>query len=232
MTTCTFPGCTKPAVNGPSQGQTIAGYCASHRSRQRRHGNVHQRTISQAELKPHEEAVKRRVSGCPNARAWPLLDARWTALADYARQSTAHLKPGTLPRTHREAALRAIVDIAAATEARLVWQRIAAFYLLRSHHPGAFADDRGFAFQFVRSLRKLSSASFGRTRAGVTGPTKQWQRDLPPKSTELMGQLITEYLGAAGAYLTDIERKFADREEQQKRDLEAALLELQSRSGD
>jgi len=124
------------------------------------------------------------------------------------------------------------VDIAAATEARLVWQRIAAFYLLRSHHPGAFADDRGFAFQFVRSLRKLSSASFGRTRAGVTGPTKQWQRDLPPKSTELMGQLITEYLGAAGAYLTDIERKFADREEQQKRDLEAALLELQSRSGD
>jgi hypothetical protein len=151
---------------------------------------------------------------------------------DYASQATASLKPGALPRNHREAALRAIVDIARATEARLVWQRIAAFYLLRSHHPGAFADDRGFAFQLVRSLRKLSSASFGRTRSQGVGRTKQWQRDLPPKSTELVGQLITEYLGAAGTYLTDIERKFADREEQQKKDLEAALLELQSPRGD
>lgn len=226
MPNCAFPGCNRAAASGPPAGTTFGRYCATHRSRQRRHGSAQQRTITQKELAPCESAVKRLVEGFPNARAWPLLDQRWTALVEVARQSTAALGPDALPRNFHEAASRAIMDISKAADARRVWQRVAAFYLLRSRQPGSFTDDRAFAFQIVRSLRKLSASSFTRTRHKATGQVKQWQRDLAPKATEYFGELVTQYLGAAGSYLTDIERKFAEREAQQKKDLGEALAEL------
>jgi hypothetical protein len=119
--------------------------------------------------------------------------------------------------------MRSVVAVAEEAEAREVIVTVCAVFVLRHREPRSFRDDRSVLFQAARRFRALTDRHVGTYYDGSSGAVKRVYRTPPPRSTETLGRLLADTLGAVGLYIAkDIDRTRAA-QEREKADLWAAL---------
>lgn len=195
-------------------------YCPSHKSRDRRHGDPLQESITTAHLKPYLKLVRDRIDKNPEKQLWPKLEQCWDALTGYCRGYVAEYESGRAVVRHHRRACQEVLKLSGAVEPRQAVEIVLAMYLMLDGEPRRFRSDRGFLFQLVRRVRGVSDVNAGTWYDHSTGKTRRAYRELPPKVSASMADLLKEVLGAAGVHFASLERR--DEEQRRKVTLELA----------
>jgi len=212
MSYCKLPGCSRPATGW-------SGYCNSHRSRLRRHGDVQQDGVIKAQLKPYVQAVRRRIAKNADNPVWKTMEARWQALVDLAHaELTTYRNGAPHVRQHRQA-YEEVERLAGNVEPRAVVETALALYLMADQDPRRFRSDEAFRYQLARRLRALTEANRGSWYDHQAGRVKKVYRDTPPKATDYLADLLVEVFGAAGLYLAQLERTQTEAKREQAKAL-------------
>ena len=205
---CAVPGCNRPATRW-------GRLCSSHKTHLRRHGDTRQESVSKYHLKPYLVAVQARIDANPNSPLWGRIEDRWRALQDHAAGVVTAWRNGKPGSRHVRLACQEVVKIGQQVGAGEIVKTALAMYLMQDAAPRRFASDDGFLFQLVRRVRGLADMNFGSWYDPESGKTRRVYRDLPPKVTRVMGQLLAETFGVAGLLLArkDQEDRSARRKE-------------------
>jgi hypothetical protein len=200
--------------------------CSAHRSRDRRHGDPEQISVTVAELKPHLKAVRDRMVKNADKPLWPMLEARWGVLMDNAQGTLGSRQQGRVGQRHQTKAAQELVKLGGEVDAREVAEMIGALYLLADYKPERFKTDRAFMLQLVRRVRSLTDVNAGEYFDHKTGKQKRVYRDVSPKAAEVMGAMLVEVFGVVGLQLAKLEREDGANEEKARADYQAAVGEL------
>lgn len=219
---CAVPGCAKGA-HRTHAGRGFSPFCNAHRIRAKRHGHPEQDGVKQSALKPYRQMIKRRVEKNADNQAWPLAAARWNSLVSLAEDRAGAYDRGKADNTYAVAAAREILKLAPQVSGQDVWQTVAALFLMREFEPRRFKSDDGFVFEVVRIVRNLGHVACGTTYVPTKGRTRPVYRDPSPETVRILGSILVEAFGALGLHLAKHERKEQCREQDQKRELWAAL---------
>ena len=136
-------------------------YCNTHKSRNRRHGDPNQQTITTSDLKPHLSATRARIDRNQGQPLWPLLEDRWATLLDHCRSYLAMCERGVPFHRHQRTACYQVLKLADTVEPRIVVEVLLALFLMLDQEPRRFTSDRAFRFQLVRRVRGLSDVKVG-----------------------------------------------------------------------
>ena len=201
-------------------------YCNTHKSRDRRHGDPNQQTITAADLKPYLKAVRARIERNEGRPLWPLLDQRWNALLDHCRGYLAMCERGVpFQKDHRTACYQ-LTRLAEYGEPRAVVETVLAMYMLLDQDPRRFRSDRSFRFQLVRRVRGLSDVNAGEYYDHHSGKVKRVYRDLAPRAAEQFAKLVIDALGLAGVHLAGLERQQAEQKKVVVQNYHEALRQI------
>lgn len=213
---CRTPGCQE-AAHGYSQ------FCENHKKTIRRHGAPTQRGVTVHELKPYVALVEARKARNPDSEAWTILTARWEAVLGQAQgvlQRYAEGRPGV--RWERLAAHH-LVSIGRDVEPWSVVRTALALYLMLDQQPSRFVSDAAFDHQLVRRVRGLTDTNAGAYWDHQEQRSKRVYRDIPPRVIQAMAQPLKAAFGAPGLALAAKEREDADKANEERRRLAAAL---------
>jgi hypothetical protein len=210
MAHCRVSGCNrKPSHWGH--------YCSSHKSRERRHGDARQEGITKAHLAPYVKAIRTVIERNHENPAWADLDAAWQEVVDENRAAVDAIQRSGRPFIGWEhQAQTEIVRLAQYVKSREIVENVLALYLMAYEEPRRIKTDRAFKFQLVRRVRALTEVNAGVTWDQHRRRTKRVYRDLPPRATEHMAELIVAALGAAGVNVAQHEAAKAAAKQRQK----------------
>jgi hypothetical protein len=217
---CRASGCRRPTAS------RFSHYCSAHRSRARRHGDVEQKSVTTAELKPYLKRVRTRIKKNANNPVWTILESRWRALLDYARGVLAAHSAGRPGSRYERSAAREIVKLGDEVEVHRVVETALAMVMMLEFEPGKFASDRAFRTQLVRRVRALTDINFGESYQHSTGKVRRYYRELPPRATNIMAGWLIDLMGAAGLHVARLEKSEMERVANEKRVFHQALSEL------
>jgi hypothetical protein len=218
MHQCIVPGCTR-LLSGWSR------YCPTHKSRDRRHGHPQQRGITKAELAPYLRAVEARIAKNADSPVWAKIEGNWTVMVNHAMAELARYGAGEAFVGHERQAYQQIVRLAPLPP-RDVVETALAVYLLAEDQPRRFQSDEAFRYQLVRRVRMLTEANRGTWWNASTNKVQFAYRELSPRATEFLGELLTMTFGLAGLHVARLERSQAQAKENEAEDLKSALQGL------
>ncbi len=228
---CIVAHCNRPAGGGSSRGSRHWTLCNTHRHRERRHGDVLQKGILAADLKPYLRNLDKRQNASPNAKLWEMLAARWGTVIGRCNGILADRAAGTPTNNWQSQAAAEIVRVAEQTTAQKAWRTAVAMFLLREYEPRRFVTDRAFLVQLGRRVRHLAEANRGSFWDAVTGRTKFAYRDPNPRVAVLIGQWLADTFGVAGVYFAKQDMEEADQRKAERTAFHAALLEVAATGG-
>ncbi len=218
--------CRVPYCNA-STSSRWGNLCNTHKARQRRHGHPTQRGVSKAELAHYVAFVRRRKAKNPDSPFWSTTRGRWAGLVEHAR--------GVLKAYYTERpmvgwevkACDSIVKIAENVEADVVVETALGMYVMQEMDPRRFLSDEAFRFQLARRLRGLTDVNAGVWWDHQAGRNKRAYRDLSPRSTQIMGNLLVQAFGTPGVMLAKREAEDLARGKQHVQELGEAVRNLQ-----
>lgn len=216
---CRAPGCGKPATR-------YGHFCTTHKSRWRRHGDVGQVGITKEVLKPYVALVRARIVKNAGSPIWATCDARWLAIVNHARGIVGAVERGLPGNRSERVAASAVVKLADHVEPRAVVEVVLAVYLMQDQEPRRFRSDDAFRVQLVRRVMRLSEVSADSWQDQRTGRIRRAYRDFTPRAASIIAGWLTEALGSAGLHLAKLERRDADKAQQERAEFHKALTEL------
>lgn len=203
MKTCRIPGCS-------GFSSRWGDLCSTHKARERRHGHSLQEGVTKADLGPYLRQLKARKLRNLDNPLWKLLEARWCALVDHCRTTLAAHQAVPMNR-HERQACHEIVDLEPHVLAETVVGTALALFLMQEQAPRRFKSDDAFRHQLARRVRALADVNIGSFYDHATGKTKRVYRDLPGRTTVIIGALLERTFGQAGLMLAKKEREDAER---------------------
>lgn len=216
---CRAPGCAKPATR-------YGNFCTTHKSRWRRHGDVSQQGVTKEALKPYVALVRARIVKNAGNPIWATCDARWLAIVDHARGIVGAVERGLPGNRSERVAASAVVKLADHVEPRAVVEAVLAVYLMQDQEPRRFRSDDAFRVQLVRRVMRLSEVSADSWQDQRTGRIRRAYRDFTPRAASIIAGWLAEALGSAGLHLAKLERRDADKAQQERAEFHTALTEL------
>jgi hypothetical protein len=217
---CRVPHCNAPT----SRWGTL---CYSHKARQRRHGDPLQRGVGKSELAHYVAFVRRRRTKNPDNPFWGATKGRWAALVEHAGGIIKAYYSGRAMVSLEVKACESIVKIAENVEADVVIETALGMYCFLEMDPRRFLSDQAFRFQLVRRIRGLTEVNAGVWHDHKTGKTKRAYRDLSPRTTAIMADLLVQAFGAPGVMLAKREAEDLAKGAQQVAELGEAVRALQ-----
>lgn len=203
--TTTPPRGLRCRVQGCGSAATGYGvYCATHKSRERRHGHPQQIAVTAAALRPHRKALREWVARRESDRVWSALEEAWGRVAKYGRGEVLAYGRGQGLRNvwHREACY-ALVKVSLEAEARDIVETVLAMFLLREADPQLFRSETAFLYQVGRRYRALAPSNTGGTRKGTDGDaTHTYLKDFRGRSLETLGRYLVTGLGGVGVAIS------------------------------
>jgi hypothetical protein len=173
------------------------------------------------------EVVRRRIAKNADNPAWKTMEGNWLALVEHAHAELTTHKQGAVHIRQHRLAYEEIMKLANHVKPAGVVETIVAMYLMQEQEPRRFRSDDGFRFQLVRRVRGLSEVNRGTWYDNKIGRVKGVYRDLAPKATEYLGELLATTLGAAGLYVARLEQAQAEQLKASRTKLFDELLELE-----
>jgi hypothetical protein len=218
--------CRVPYCNSPTS--RWGNLCNTHRARQRRHGHPKQRAVTKAELAHYVQFVRKRKARNPESPFWGSVAGRWAGLVEHARGVTGAYYSGKPMIGWEVKACASIVKIAGNVEAQAVVDTALGMYvMLEMEDPRRFLSDEAFRFQLVRRIRGLTEVNAGEWYDHKTGRTKRAYRDLSPRTTGIMADLLVRTFGAPGVMLAKREAEDLAKGKQNVAELGDAVRALQ-----
>jgi hypothetical protein len=217
---CRATGCTEPT-------EGHSAYCTRHKRNLRRHGDALQEGITVAELRPYLKKVAARRARNPHSPLWDILRDRWDAIGRHARRVVADHAKGKPQVSHEVQAAHHLERTAATTEADAVIDTALALYLMHEARPKRFMSDKAFTFQLARRIRGLTEVHAGTYFDAVTGKAKRVYRDMAPRTLEAFAAPIAVAFGVAAMHLVELERRDAQKVEDERARFQQVLKELQ-----
>lgn len=218
-TICCAPGCG-------AQTTRYGNYCNTHKSRQRRHGAPDQLAITEPMLRPFMRAVHRRREKNDDNLLWGNLDKRWLGIVDLARSIKASFEGGKAGYWFDFKAADQVLSLADEVPPKDIVDTCLAMYLLHYAEPHRFKTDDAFRVQMVRRVRLLGDAYAERRWNPMTEKLTRAYRELPPRATEVIADWLVGILGGPGVHLAHLEKRDADRQQQEKIEFQQALQEM------
>jgi hypothetical protein len=201
---CKVAGCHSPAKG------TYSAMCVAHTKTNARHGDHDQRTLTKGMLKPFKARVEERWIKRNSNLKWDAVERRWEIVVEQARGIIAAFEAGRPDVGWRRDAARAVIQLADDVPAHEIVLTVCAVYLHARANPRFYVTDRGFQFQLVRALRKLTRTNAGEYWDHQSGKTKLVYRDLNQRAVEYVAAWVVEALGPVGVHL----QKAEDREDE------------------
>lgn len=220
MRECTVTGCSHPAAG-------YSTHCEHHRRTQRRHGHPEQEGVTTKELEPYLRRVRARIRKNSASPAWTLLHARWETLVEAAKEAEARYQNGGVFIRHQRRAEGELRKLAEEVEAEAITATALALYLLQEERPHRFRSDAAFAFQLARRVRGLAEVNAGESWDHKAGRIKRVYRDLPPRATVILAEMIKAVFGLAGLHVARLEQEEAARKNREQAALYEALEGLE-----
>lgn len=189
MRTCRAAHCGAPASS------RFSPHCRRHKSRLRRQGDVEQTAIKRSELAPYVARVRERIAKNAHSPLWGHLDARWAALASWAKDTAGNRVQS---RYQRQAA-HEVLNLHAECSARDIAVTAMAMFMFWSERPERFLSDAAFRLQLVKRVRSLSSRHSGLRYNHRTDKQERVYRELSPKAGMIVARNFAAAFGAVGA---------------------------------
>jgi hypothetical protein len=183
--------------------------------------------VTKTELGHYFEFVRKRKQRNPASALWKTVEGRWAGLVKHARGVTGEFYRGRAMVRHEVQACDAIVKVAENVEAPVVVETALGMYLMLELDPRRFLSDQAFRFQLVRRVRGLTEVNAGEWYDHKTGKTKRAYRDLSPRTTAIMADLLVQTFGAPGVMLAKREAEDLAKGAQQVAELGEAVRALQ-----
>lgn len=200
MKSCRVPGCNLPAVG-------FSAYCATHKARQRRHGDPRQQGISRADIAPYVHRVQARVEKNRHNPVWAALEEQWASCVTSAEAVLVRFARGDPCVGHEIRAAQELKRIRDHVDAATVAHTGLAMFVVRELEPRRFQSDEAFKTQLVRRLRRLTDVNAGTWYDHETGKVKRAYRELPPRTAAIMAGWVIPVFGPLGIHLARLERK-------------------------
>jgi hypothetical protein len=216
---CRVPGCHRRTSRW-------GAFCNTHKSRDRRHGDPNQETITSALLKPYLSLVKARIERNEGRPLWPLLEDRWKTLLDQCRGYLAMCESGAVFQKDQRRACQELSRLADYVEPRTVIETVLALFMMLDMEARRFRSDRSFRFQLARRVRGLADVNASQYYDHGSGRVKRVYRDLSPRATERLARMVADALGVAGLHLARLERQQAEKQQAAVRNFGEALAEI------
>jgi hypothetical protein len=213
---CRCPGCSRAARSRRSV------YCEKHNSRNRRHGDPQQSTVTRKELQPYiefiERLIKKETTGkleeaLKKIRGCLFNDAKDVEI-DYSQRGKA--LPMNWLKAHRE-----IMAVFRSTDWRKPAVLLASLFLLQYDKPHRIASDRGFIFEAARLFRSLSPQSVGSYWNHRTGKVHKVYKDMSPRAVNVLGTLLVD---AYAPWMGTVKQQW-DRQRKQQDEIRQLLSE-------
>jgi hypothetical protein len=183
--------------------------------------------VTKSELAHYVEFVRKRKAKNPSSPFWGTVAGRWAALVEHARGVTGEFYRGRAMVRHEVQACDATVKVAENVEAASVVETALALYMMLELDPRRFLSDDAFKFQLVRRVRGLTEVNAGEWFDHKTGKTKRAYKDLSPRTTAIMADLLVRTFGAPGVMLAKREAEDLARGAQQVKELGDAVGAMQ-----
>ena len=218
---CIVNGCT-------AQHHGRSPYCANHRQRWRRHGDVQQKTILAADLKVYRHTVSGILNRDKNGKVMAVMTKNWEKVIAYARDEVEQYRKGRPSQRQERKAYEELVKLADSVTVRDLLEVGLAMFLMREWDGRKFASDRGFTFQLTRRVRSLTDLNVGTYYNHITGKVHRTYRDLPPKVTSRLADVLVGYLSRAAAHVISIAKKDWEEQQRKSREVDEAFAELET----
>jgi hypothetical protein len=179
--------------------------------------------VTKAELAHYAAFVRKRKTRNPANPFWKSVEGRWASLVEHARGVTGEFYRGRAMVRHEVQACDAIVKVAENVDAATVVETALAMYVMLEMDPRRFLSDQAFRFQLVRRVRGLTEVNAGEWFDHKTGKTKRAYRDLSPRTTAVMADLLVRAFGAPGVMLAKREAEDLAKGAQQVKELGDAV---------
>jgi hypothetical protein len=216
---CSVSGC----------GVATAGYspfCNNHKRNKERHGHPLQSGVEAGELKAYRKRVAARARSNKANPVFSMVTANWGAVV--AHSNAFYSKDGPVgkgaPFNRIEGQVHHhIIKLAAEADVTDIFNVIVSLYLLQRESPHRFRSDEAFSCQMVRRVRRLSEINAGSYFNVKTGRTVRAYRDLPPRVTVQLGNVLVQVFGHLALKLAVLEAADIEQAERKKADFNAAL---------
>ncbi|MBA3596222.1 MAG: hypothetical protein H0W40_02435 [Methylibium sp.] len=217
---CSVSSCRQQATG-------FSTHCDAHKQTLRRHGHAEQKGVTVHELRPYQERIRERRAKNPGNPTWALLERRWEALTAHAEATMARYAAGTPAITHERQTAEQLLTLRDSTSKDAVIDTVLALFAMNAHRPTRFQSDKAFRFQVARRVRGLAIANAGLSRDAKSGRLKRTYRDTPPRAMECLAASLESAFGVAGLRLAELDMREATTGEAERRQLAAALKDLQ-----
>eukprot|EP00752_Nemacystus_decipiens_P000237 g237.t1 len=183
--------------------------------------------VTKAELSPWRALVRRRRARNPENPFWSSVEARWGKVVENARQELARYDGGVaMNRNHRQAC-EEIVRVADDVEPHIVAETALAMIMMQQDRPSRFRSDDAFWHQLSRRVRGLTDLNVGEWYDHKTAKVKRVYRDIPAKTSALLGKTLAEIFGLPGVLLAKKEREQAEQARREREELAGFAEALQ-----
>jgi hypothetical protein len=152
---------------------------------------------------------------------------RWEALVDIAKAEMLRYQGGTPMSRYEVEAWSNVEKIGAAARGTEVIETVLSMYLMQEEMPHRFRSDAAFGGQLVRRVRTLAPSNAGEYFDHKSGKSKKVYRDAKPKTVAILAGLLRDTFGAAGLIVARLEQREIGKKNEEMRELDAALEELQ-----
>jgi len=220
MKTCQFAGCASPASSQYSR------FCNHHRSRNRRNGDPAQRGTTKADLKPFEDAVKRRINRNAANPTWEKMEARWGVLVADCQARLVSYQSGTAMAQPLVQAATEVVRVSGEVTPREVMVTAAAMFLMQTQAAHMFRSEQAFDIQLVRRVRGLATSNATAYRDAKTGKARRVYRELSPRAASAMSEWLRMTFGVLGTRLAFLEEQEQRQADAERLELNDALMDL------
>lgn len=210
-------------------GQPTGGYsthCEGHKRVLRRHGHAEQTGVTVHELAPHRKSVAARRAKNPANPAWALLEARWEALTSHAEATLQDYSAGAVAITYERQTAQQLVALRDAAAARDVIDTALAMYAIQAERPARFKSDKAFLTQLSRRVRGVAEVNAGSRWSPSEGRMKKTYTEVPPKVLVCLGASLQTAFGIAGLRLAELDKRDAEGQQVERKQLHDALREL------
>lgn len=218
---CRVPSCSSAASS------RWGVYCDSHKVRQRRHGHPLQRAVSKSELAHYVAFVRQRKARNPDNPFWGATKARWGGLIEHAQGVMKTYYSGRPMVGWEIKACESLVKIAENVEADVVVEAALGMYVMQEMDPRRFHSDEAFRFQLVRRISGLTDVNAGVWWDYKAGRNKRAYKDLSPRSTQIMADMLVKTFGTPGVMLAKREAEDLAKGKQHLAELGEAVRALQ-----
>jgi hypothetical protein len=203
---CTVQNCTQP-----QDGRSY--FCLNHKRNKIRHGHPTQESVSSFEIATYRKTVRARIAKNSHSPVWTKIEEHWLAVVRKTQEHAEACLMGRPKVKYQSEAWGHLARLGQNVEPRAVIEVALAMYLMQEWNPHRFNDDRAFGFQLVRRIRSLDHLAVGTTWDDKLKKVKRVYRDVKPRTTEIIAEVLQHTFGVAGLTVARLEAK--EREQQQ-----------------